>query len=80
MDDIIIRTNNPHDFYGCITRLSQKRDTQGILTLKRRQGTGIPECELEHAEELNGLFTDVFVVMLFNVHIQNLHGHGRTVI
>ena len=51
---------NPRDFYRCIN--SQKKDTQGIPPLKRRNGSGLAESELEQAEEFNGHFTesDVF--------------------
>ena len=49
---------NPRDFYRYIN--SQKKDTQGIPPLKRRNGSGLAESEFEQAEELNGQFTDVF--------------------
>ena len=49
-------TANPRDFYRNIN--SQKKDTQGIPPLKRRNGSGL--AELEKAEEFNGQFTDVF--------------------
>ena len=49
---------NPRGFYRYIH--SQKKDTQGILPLKRRNGSGLAESELEQAEEFNGHFTDVF--------------------
>ena len=49
---------NPRDFYRYIN--SQKKDTQGIPPLKRRNGSGLAESELEQAEEFNGQFTDVF--------------------
>ena len=49
---------NPRDFYRYIN--SQKKDTQGIPPLKRRNGSGLAESELEQAEEFNGHFTDVF--------------------
>ena len=49
---------NPRDFYRYIN--SQKKDTQGIPPLKRRNGSGLAESELEKAEEFNGQFTDVF--------------------
>ena len=49
---------NPRDFYRYIN--SQKKDTQGISPLKRRNGSGLAESELEQAEEFNGQFTDVF--------------------
>ena len=49
---------NPRDFYPYIN--SQKKDTQRIPPLKRRNGSGLAELELEQAEEFNGQFTDVF--------------------
>ena len=48
---------NPRDFYRYIN--SQKKDNQGILSLKRRGGTGITASEIEQAEEFNGQFTDL---------------------
>ena len=49
---------NPRDFYRYIN--GQKKDTQGIPPLKRRNGKGVAESELEQADEFNGQFTDVF--------------------
>ena len=49
---------NPRDFYRYIN--GQKKDTQGIPSLKRRNGNGVAESELEQADEFNGQFTDVF--------------------
>ena len=49
---------NPRDFYRYIN--SQKKDTQGIPPLKRRNGSGLAESELEQAEEFNGQFTYIF--------------------
>ena len=49
---------NPRDFYRYIN--SQKKDTQGIPPLKRKNGKGVAQSDLEKAEELNGQFTDVF--------------------
>ena len=48
---------NPRDFYRYIN--GQKKDTQGIPPLKRRNGNGVAESELEQADEFNGQFTDV---------------------
>ena len=45
---------NPRDFYRYIN--GQKKDTQGIPPLKRRNGNGVAESELEQADE----FMDVF--------------------
>ena len=49
---------NRRDFYRYIN--SQKKDTQDIPPLKRRNGSGLAESELERADEFNGQFTDVF--------------------
>ena len=49
---------NPRDFYRYI--ISQKKDTQGIPPLKRKNGKGVAQSDLEKAEEFNGQFTDVF--------------------
>ena len=49
---------NPWDFYRYIN--SQKKDTQGIPPLKKRQGSGLAQSDFEKASEFNGQFTDVF--------------------
>ena len=49
---------NPRDFCRYIN--SQKKDTQGIPSLKRKNGKGVAQSDLEKAEEFNGQFTDVF--------------------
>ena len=49
---------NPRDFYRYIN--SQKKDTQGIPPLKRKNGNGVAQSDLEKAEVFNGQFTDVF--------------------
>ena len=49
---------NPKDFYRYIN--SQKKDTQGITPLKRKNGKGVAQSDLEKAEEFNGQFTDMF--------------------
>ena len=41
---------NPRDFYRYIK--SQKKDTQGIPPLKKRNGSGIAQSEFEKAEAL----------------------------
>ena len=46
------------DFYQYIN--GQKKDTQGIPPLKRRNCSGVAESELEQADKFNGQFTDVF--------------------
>ena len=43
---------NPRDFYRYIN--SQKKDTQGIPPLKRKNGKGVAQSDLEKAEEING--------------------------
>ena len=48
---------NPRYLYRYIK--SQKKDNQGILPLKRREGTAITASEIEQDEEFNGQFTDV---------------------
>ena len=41
--------------------MNQKKDTQGIPPLKKRNGSGIArQSEFEKAEEFNGQFSDVF--------------------
>ena len=49
---------NPRDFYRYIN--SQKKDTQCIPPLKRKNGKGVAQLDLEKAEEFNGQFMDVF--------------------
>ena len=49
---------NPKVFYRYTN--SQRKDNQGIPPLKRRNGSGLAESEIEQAEEFNGQFTDVF--------------------
>ena len=49
---------NPRDFCWYIN--SQKKDTQSIPPLKRMNGKGVAQSDLEKAEEFNGQFTDVF--------------------
>ena len=49
---------NPRDFYRYI--YSQKKDTQGIPPLKKRQGGGLAQSDFEKASEFNGQFTYVF--------------------
>ena len=49
---------NPRDFYRYIN--SQKKDTQTIPPLKRKNGKGVAQSDLEKAEEFNGQFTDGF--------------------
>ena len=49
---------NPRDFYHYIN--SQKKDTQGIPPLKKRQGGGLAQSDFKKASEFNSQFTDVF--------------------
>ena len=49
---------NPKDFYRYIN--SQKKDTHGIPPLKRKNGKGVAQSNLEKAEKLSSQFTDVF--------------------
>ena len=51
---------NPRDFYRYMYTNDQKKGTQGTPPLKRRNGNGVAESELEHADEFNGQFIDVF--------------------
>ena len=46
------------DFYQYIN--SQKKDTQGIPPLEKRNDGGVAQLESEKAAEFNGQFTDVF--------------------
>ena len=47
----------PRDFYCYIN--SQKKDVQGILPLKKKQGSGLAQSGFEKASEFNGQFKDV---------------------
>ena len=49
---------NPKDFYLYIS--SQKKDTHGIPPMKRKNGKGVAQSDLEKAEKFSGQFTDVF--------------------
>ena len=42
------------------TSTVRKKDTQGIPPLRRKNGKGVAQSDLEKAEEFNGQFTDVF--------------------
>ena len=55
---------NPRDFYRYIN--SQRKDTQGIPPLKKKNGSGIAQSDFEKAEEFNGQFTDVFTKTVHN--------------
>ena len=39
---------------------SQRKDTQDIPSLKKKNGNGIAQSDFEKAEEFNGQFTYVF--------------------
>ena len=49
---------HPRGLYRYIN--SQKKDTQGIPPLKRKNGKGVVQPALEKTEEFNGQFMDVF--------------------
>ena len=49
------------------TSIVRKKDNQGIPPLKRKNGKGVAQPDLEKAEEFNGQFKDVFNK---NEHIQ----------
>ena len=49
---------NHRDFYHYIN--SQKKDSQGISPLKKRQGGDLAQSDFEKASEFNGQFMDVF--------------------
>ena len=49
---------NPRDLYRYIN--SQKKDVQGIPSLKKRNGSGLAESDFEKAGEFNCQFTHVF--------------------
>ena len=49
---------NPRDFYRYIN--SQKKDTQIIPPLKKRQGGGLAQADFQKVSEFNSQFTDVF--------------------
>ena len=57
-------TPNPRDFYRYIN--SQRKDTQGVPPLKKKNGSGIAQSDFEKAEEFNGQFTDVFTKTVHN--------------
>ena len=42
------------------TSIVRKKDTQIIPSLKRKNGEGVAQSDLEKVEEFNGQFTDVF--------------------
>ena len=54
----LVMLRQTRDFYRYIN--SQKNDTQGIELLKRKNGKGVAQSDLEKAEEFNGQFMDVF--------------------
>ena len=58
---------NPRDFYRYIN--SQKKDTQGVPLLKKRNGSGIAQSEFEKVEEFNGQFSDVFTKSEYRLNL-----------
>ena len=58
---LVMPNNYPRDgIFNQHLTTSQKKDTQGIPPLKRKNGKGVAQSDLEKAEEFNGQFTDVF--------------------
>ena len=55
---LVMLRQTPETFYRYIN--SQKKDTQGIPPLKRKNKKGVALSDLKRAEEFNGHFTDVF--------------------
>ena len=55
---LVMLRQTPETSIGNIN--SQKKDTQGIPPLKRKNGKGVAQSDLEKAEEFNSQFTDVF--------------------
>ena len=55
---------NPKNFYRYAN--SQRKDSQGIPPLKKRDGSGLAESDSDQAEEFNGQFTDVFTQSRLN--------------
>ena len=55
---------NPRNFYRYTN--SQRKDSQGIPPLKKRDGHGLAESESNQAEEFDGQFTGVFTQSSFN--------------
>ena len=45
---------------------SQKKNTQGIPPLKKKNGSGIAQSDFDKAEDFNGHLTDVFTKMVHN--------------
>ena len=43
-----------------VRKKTKKKKTQGIPLLKRKNGKGVTQSDLEKAEEFNGQFMDVF--------------------
>ena len=55
---------NPRNFYRYAN--SQRKDSQRIPPLKKRDVSGLAESESDQAEEFSGQFTDVFTQSRFN--------------
>ena len=55
---------NPRNIYRYAN--SQRKDSQVIPLLKKRDGSGLVESESDQAEEFNGKITDVFTQIMFN--------------
>ena len=54
---------NPRNFYRYAN--SQRKDSQGIPTLKKKRWQCLAESESDKAEEFNGQFTNVFTQSRF---------------
>ena len=50
---------------------SQKKDTQGVPLLKKRNGSGIAQSEFEKVEEFNGQFSDVFTKSEYRLNLDS---------
>ena len=55
---------NPRNVYGYTN--SQRKGSQGIPPLKKRDGSDLAESESDQAEEFNGQFTGVLTQSGFN--------------
>ena len=55
---------SPRDFYRYIN--NERKDTQGIPPLKKKNGSGITQSDFDKTGEFNGQFTDVFTKTVHN--------------
>ena len=57
----IMKISTKYTIYWATPRInSQKKDVQGIPSLKKRNGSGLAELAFEKAGKFNGQFADVF--------------------